>query len=707
MPRTLFITIVALAFGGSTSLAAQATAPACTQRTALVLSGGGAKGLAHVGVLLALDRAGIKPDLVVGTSMGAIIGSMYASGMTAIQVDSAVRSMPMTSTFGTLTPGGSAAWGSLVPLVVWEEGRQGFAVQNVAVRTAEVNAMLATSLLDGNLIARGDFDRLPIALRIVATDLRDRATVVLQRGDLAQAVRASAAIPLVFPPEVIDGRTLIDGGLSANIPVAVARANGATRVIVSDVTEHPNDSTNLESPFAVADRLLNWLFRQPTDSLGNHDIYVRSDVDAFGSFAFDAVSRDTLIRIGERAGTAALRAWSCEGAPGVRPVTNVMPSYISGVIDDSTDLEATQVVRNALGLAAPGSLDADALRERVARLAQRELFRELWLGPRGAGDSVYLQPTMRRLPRRVAGVGVAFDAELGGRAWAGVVDRRLPTLAVEAGAVLTVGRYRSDLMLSARRQTLLGQSAYTPVLSVLAGGEDIRRFDAEGVELEADDYRELVAFGGVERLVGRFVRLAVGAEARWWHERDLFTRERRVLSAVGLAFSAERVSLARERQARLHVALTTDYSLAAFELHARHDAGPMRLEPQLRIGIGTSLPVSRTFMLGGDDGFPGTHIGEHRGDRELFGSLTLSRAVLGPIRFGVTTAAGRAVFANPDAATLAGTSLSDGSLFGREGWMGGVRLGLSSETPLGAIRAEYGWNDDGRGAILVRVGRWF
>src|SRR5690606_23315634 len=135
-------------------------------------------------------------------------------------------------------------WGARLPLLIWEEGERGFALQGASIRQSSVNALLNAMLLKANLQARGDFDRLPIPLRVVATSLADRSAVVIGGGDLAQAVRASVAIPLVFTPETIDGQLLTDGGLVANIPVAVARAAGAGRVIVSDVTDLPADSLN-------------------------------------------------------------------------------------------------------------------------------------------------------------------------------------------------------------------------------------------------------------------------------------------------------------------------------------------------------------------------------------------------------------------------------------------------------------------------------
>src|SRR6476469_6289058 len=214
-------------------LAGPARAQSCPSRpTALVLSGGGAKGLAHIGVLRVLDSLGIRPDLVVGSSMGAIVGGMYASGYSGREIDSLARALPIADLFRTYQPQAPRSLGVLQPLVVWEQGDRRFTLQSAGVVETEVNALVNAAMLRGNLLARGNFDSLPIPFRAVAADLSDRSPVVLASGDLARAVRASFAIPLVFAPESLNGRILGDGGLVANIPVAVARAAGAERVIV-------------------------------------------------------------------------------------------------------------------------------------------------------------------------------------------------------------------------------------------------------------------------------------------------------------------------------------------------------------------------------------------------------------------------------------------------------------------------------------------
>src|SRR5215216_7099670 len=145
--------------------------------------------------------------------------------------------LPISDLFRTYQPRGARSWGPVQPLLLWEQGERGFNLQSASVAESEVNALVNGAMLRGNLLARGNFDSLPIPFRAVATDLSNRSVVVLSSGDLARAVRASFAIPLIFTPESLDGRILTDGGLAANIPITVARAAGAQRLIVSDATE--------------------------------------------------------------------------------------------------------------------------------------------------------------------------------------------------------------------------------------------------------------------------------------------------------------------------------------------------------------------------------------------------------------------------------------------------------------------------------------
>ncbi len=710
MRRPAILAVLAALLAGP--LAAQSSCPAGP--TTLVLSGGGAKGLAHVGVIKALERAGIHPDRIVGTSMGAVVGALYASGYDGAGLDSIARALPLAELFRASQPPGPAVWGTRHPLILWEEGEHGFAPQGTTVQQAAVSAILNGVMLRGNLAARGDFDRLPIPLRVVATDLADRSIVVLGRGDLAQAVRASIAIPLVFTPEQIGPRTLVDGGLSANIPASVARELGAGILIVSDVSDTPSDSLQPRSPLAVVSRLLDWLFNQPRDSLAPSDLRIRPPVDGFGTLDFSGRVIDSMIALGEASGARAVAGWSCRTAAiAPAPTFAATPTHVGSIAGASADRDGMRILRRSLRLDPGATIDLDDLSSRLIRLSDREFFREVWLRPEGGGDSLRLNPLLRRLPRRTAGIGLSYDGELGGRAWAAVVDRRVPLLLGEASAVLSLGRYDSRLHLEIRRQTLLGQPDFTPVAGLYFRDGEARRFLDIGVLAPGIDYRSATAAAGVERAIALGLRLRLTGSVESWRNEDMITTERLTRSAIGGEVRLEKLTLDRQPVLSAALAATDRYTRAALELRLSRQIGAFGLAEVIRVGVGRDLPAHQAFQLGGADGFPGLHIGERPGDSEAFTSLTASHHFVGPLDLRLTGAFGRTAYGHttfadadhPDGELLPGEA-TRGNFFGTGGWLLGGRIGVGAETPLGPVRLEWGINDRGRDQIYLRVGRW-
>jgi predicted acylesterase/phospholipase RssA len=655
-------------------------------RTALVLSGGGAKGLAHIGVLRVLDSLGVRPDLVIGSSMGAIIGGMYASGYTGREIDSLARSLPLANLFRTYQPRAPRSLGHLQPLIVWEQGDRRFNLQSAAVAETEVNALVNAAMLRGNLLARGNFDSLPIPFRAVAADLGDRSVVVLRSGDLAQAVRASFAIPLVFAPEPIGGRILGDGGLVANIPIAVARSAGAERVIVSDATERLRDSLDLFSPIVLADRLLGFLFLQPADSLRAGDVLLRPDVQGFTGLNFSAANVDALIRRGATAADTVLPAAACLPRPRTS-IDRALPERVTGYHIASGSKSERLALERLLGLGLDDSLDVGLLRSRLRNLAQSDAYQTVWLSPRGADDSVSFVVSARRSARRIAGLGLAYDNELGGRMWVGAVDRRSFGLALEGSAAAFIGEFRKEIYLGFRRNFQLGRQLMTPTATLRLADESIRRFDAARDELPPIETREAIGFLGAERLLGGSWLAAIGPIVHSWDEPD------RAQSTLGGTIRLERETPAGARQGGASIIWTGLYRRVAVEAETYARVGPLRLRPRVRLGWGEQLPIQATFPLGGEDGFPGLHIGEQRGDRELLLDALLIYPLRGPFVGRMEVATGRAAFG--------------GDFFGDTGWVVGARLGVGAETPVGPVRFEYGLATRGRGAFFVRLGRWF
>jgi len=655
-------------------------------RTALVLSGGGAKGLAHIGVLRVLDSLGIRPDLIVGSSMGAAVGALYASGYTGRELDSLARVVPLTRLFRAYQPRAPRSLGVLRPLVVWEQGERGFNLQSAAIVESEVNALVNAALLRGNLLARGDFDSLPIPFRAVATNLSDRAPVVMASGDLAQAVRASIAVPLLFDPELRDGRYLVDGGLSANVPVAIARAEGAERVIVSDATDHLPAEFDAYSPLLVADRLVRFLFLQPADSLGAADILVRPQVERFTSLNFSRGNVARLLELGRAAADSSLRPPACRAAP---PSRRELPSRVSGFHVPAANHSERLALERLLGLGLSDSLEPSLLRARLRGLGiAAEAYRAVWLSPRGAGDSVEFVLTLRRAARRVAGLGLAYDNELGGRMWAGGVDRRLFGRALEGSGALLLGELRKEVYAGIRRNYQVGRQLINPTVTMRLASEKVRRFNTSGDELDEAEVREAVAFGGIERLFPNGWEAAGGVVGHAWDEPG-----RPELSTLGATGRVIRATPDRGREVRGEVTWTGVYRRAALEAEAGARLGVVRVTPRVRLGWGDGLPIHLAFPLGGDDGFPGLHMGERRGSREAMLGTALSAPLLGPVLGRLELAVGRTADA--------------GALLGRDGWVGGARAGLGADTPVGPVRFEYGYGTENRGAVYVRLGRWF
>ncbi|HEV8177009.1 MAG TPA: patatin-like phospholipase family protein, partial [Gemmatimonadales bacterium] len=601
-------------------------------------------------------------------------------------IDSLARALPMADLFRTYQPRAPRSLGLIQPLVLWEQGARRFTIQSAAVEEAEVNALVNGAMLRGNLLARGNFDSLPIPFRAVAADLADRRPVVIAGGDLARAVRASFAIPLVFAPESLDGRILADGGLAANIPVAVARAQGAERVIVSDATERPSDSLDLFSPIGLADRLLGFLFEQGADSLGADDILVRPAVEGFPSLNFSAANVDRLIRHGSGAADTVLSRARCLPR---RPETgpSALPRRLSGLVIAGSNASESLALRRLLGLGASDSLDVDLLHSRVRHLAHSEAYQAVWLMPRGAGDSVAFDVSVQRAPRKVAGLGLAYDNELGGRMWVGAVERRVFELALEGSTALFLGEFRKELYLGLRRNYQLGRQLMTPAFTTRLATEWVRRFEADGDELGTNFTREALGFLGVERLFDAGWRVALGLSAHAWHEPG------RNRSTLGVGAQGIKAGRSGEQVLGVDLIWTGLYRRAAFDGELSIKAGAFRVEPRLRVGWGERLPLQATFPLGGEDGFPGLHIGERRGDREFVLSALVTYALKGPFVGRIELAAGRSAFS--------------GGLLASGGWLAGVRAGLGAETPVGPVRFEYGLTHAGREAVFVRLGRWF
>ncbi|EGR0902370.1 serine protease [Vibrio parahaemolyticus] len=264
-------------------------------KVAVVLAGGGAKGAAHIGVLKALEEMHIPVDIITGTSMGAYVGGLYATGMSADEIESFIYSVDWNSGYRDRVDRSQRR----VRDKEYEDRYQittdlGLRFGEVRAPTGVVQGQNMLRVLretTGNLGRFDSFDELAIPYRSVATDILELDEVVIGNGYLVDAMMASMSVPGALPPYKLNGHMLVDGGVVNNMPVDVARAMGADVVIAVDISTDYKTEDDFTGLFTVADQLSNYLVRRSTqqqvETLQEQDVYIRPNVGQMETVEFD------------------------------------------------------------------------------------------------------------------------------------------------------------------------------------------------------------------------------------------------------------------------------------------------------------------------------------------------------------------------------------------------------------------------------------
>lgn len=285
MRRLLFCLLLILT--SFTTLAAEVARP----KVGLVLSGGAARGIAHIGVLKALEEQGVHIDAIAGTSMGAVIGGLYASGYSVEELEKLATTLDWQQALSDAPPRKD------VPFRRKQDDRDFLVKQKLSFRDdgslglplGVIQGQNLSLLLESKLAHTADtrdFDKLPIPFRAVATDIASGEKVVFSRGHLPQVIRASMSIPAVFAPVELDGRLLVDGGMVDNIPVDVARDMGVDLAIVVDIGTPLRDRKQLATVVDVLNQSITLMTRRNSEeqlaSLHQDDVLIQPSLAAFG-----------------------------------------------------------------------------------------------------------------------------------------------------------------------------------------------------------------------------------------------------------------------------------------------------------------------------------------------------------------------------------------------------------------------------------------
>ena len=256
----------------------------------LVLSGGGAKGFAHIGVLKVLEEAGVKVDYIGGTSMGAVVGGLYASGYNAAQIDSIFQATDFNELINDFIPRSSKnfyerrndeSYALALPFNKFKIG---------------IPEALSKGMYNYNLLSRitrnvrhiKDFNKLPTPFLCIGTNIETGKEVLLNKGNLAQAMIASSAFPSLFSPVEIDGEILVDGGVVNNYPIEEVRKLGADFIIGVDVQHDLLDRNQLKDATKILIQITNLhSIERMKKNVDNTDIYIRPDITQYSVISFD------------------------------------------------------------------------------------------------------------------------------------------------------------------------------------------------------------------------------------------------------------------------------------------------------------------------------------------------------------------------------------------------------------------------------------
>ena len=427
-------------------------------KVAVVLSGGGAKGMAHIGVLKVLERAGIPVDIITGTSMGSIIGGLYSIGYNAHALDSMVRVQDWSY---VITDKEDMRRQSLndrqkqntylysTGLAIGKQDKQGGGIIK-GKNLAELFQQLCVGFTDSL-----DFSRdLRIPFACVATNIIDNSEVDFHSGRLPQAMRASMAIPAAFSPVRIGDMVLVDGGLKNNYPADIAREMGAEVIIGVTVQGTPKVAEDMNSTMSILSQIIDVNCKNKLDeNLAITDLHLQVDTKGYGSASFSQAAIDTLIRRGEE---LAMSHWddiiALKKRIGIdesfrptilhplRPKVMTEKQRVTSYTFENMTPQAERFLRQKFHLDRNDSIDAKLTQELTTSMRVDLFYQtaECRLVPEGDGVHVVLTAGNRKSVQLHA--GVRFDTEEYAAVQLGLDIPMKTTVPVNADITLRLGK---------------------------------------------------------------------------------------------------------------------------------------------------------------------------------------------------------------------------------------------------------------------------
>lgn len=431
----------------STGLDAQ---PEKANKIGFALSGGGAKGLAHIGVLKVLEAEGIYPDYISGTSMGSVIGGLYAIGYSADFLDSLARAMDWNNYFSDRF---DRKYLSIEEKNYAERYFATFPLEDKKIQLPKgfVDGQKLGLLLDQLTIpvhSLNDFDEFPIPFRCVATDLETGEAVVFKSGFLPEAIRASIGIPSVFEPLEFHDTLLVDGGVVRNVPVVDAENMGADYVIAFNVGASLYSKKELNSIVQVLDQTSSYrIVESNLEQLGKADLVISPDIAGYKGLDFSQV--DSLIAIGEQAARRMLPELKKDlNAIGYKYFvrknkTLKIPEAVKlhSIEVYGVDEAGRKTLLNLLQIKLPDVLPLEKLNEKFSRVAASGFYKKVDYRLLYLGDGYTLVVQAKKSGGKQLKLGANYDSDFNGALLLNATFRNLGLKGSKMSADMRISQY--------------------------------------------------------------------------------------------------------------------------------------------------------------------------------------------------------------------------------------------------------------------------
>ena len=690
-------------------------------KTALVLSGGGARGFAHIGVLKALEEIGFYPDLIVGTSMGALIGALYAMGKTPEEIQTYVEETNWLKLFSYQSYREIEFMSQKMielPAIFSLRFDDHFNVvfpKNL-LSTQGINERVTQATIYPDFATGGNFDSLVIPFRAMATNIRTGKSVVLKSGNLAKAITASSSYPFILAPVSIDSFLLIDGGLTNNVPCDVAKDLGANFIVAVDVSSKIVRLGDEIDPFSLWGQAVNTIsFLSDTRNLHLANVLIHPEIGEITSTDFDSVQ--TLIDRGyehTKLQAEKIRPFATHRKPSAdrlnQAISRTDSLFVRTIQFDSNLLTKKLVINREMALKKGDRWNLSLARRSVKNLYSTGLFRNVYISLNQAdGDSADLRFDIEEEQRTQFSFGARYDSERETRGFAAMKYKNLFGVGID-NLVYLVASDQYRRLAWDFRTSRIWTTTLTGYLSLYTQEENIPlyrnmkrtsfgEFSKTGVEFSAGVQVKRV---GMTSIGFQYESTSVESDSGYSPIIPKTSYETGSLLVRILVENTDDIDLPTRGRIndvlfqhsfnKNKLLLFDRFSVESSSFETFNDK--YTFSTNLQLGYLTSaLSIFEKFRLGGSESLPGYH------QDELWGRLILSVG----IGFRAPLASG--IYYQIEGKF--GNIWEDIQYFNWRELRPGFKAGILIPTPVGPIALDYGFNLRDRNLLYLSIGHNF